>query len=119
MKVLALLGALLFGSWFWQRPAIPRDAAWPAAMPVFAGGRPDCAYTLANGTAFASLRLSILPAAALEQARAAYEAAGWCVAPVRARDTLIFVRGESVAAVLAEPVPSGTRVTALQRPRGL
>ena len=56
---------------------------------------------------------------ALERVRAAFVGAGWSMAPIRTRDMLVFARGDAVAAVLAEEVAAGTRLTAIQRKSGL
>ena len=32
---------------------------------------------------------------------------------------LVFTRGDAVAAILAEEIAAGTRLTAIQRPKGL
>lgn len=119
MKTIVLLGATLFGAWFWQRPTSSHGAHWPSAMPIFAGGHAQSAYTLKNGTSFACLSVPETPQGALASARDAYLADGWRESPIRTHDMLIFTRGDSVAAVLAEDTPTGTRVTAIQRPKGL
>lgn len=119
MKATLLLCSALFGLWFWQRPAPARNDGWPADMPVFCGGRADSSYVLKSGSSFVSLTVAADGAAALAAAQDAFAAAGWQVTPIRTRDMLIFTRGDSVAAVLAEGVPGGTRVTAYQRPKGL
>lgn len=119
MKTLALLGALFFGTWFAQRPAASSDHGWPDGLPAFAGGRADCSYTLKNGSSFASFTTLTPAGEVLSSARASFAGAGWSEIPLQMSDTLLFVRGESVAAVLAEITDRGTRVTAIQRPKGL
>lgn len=121
MKSAALLFAAVFGAWSWLRPAAPRTGhAWPPGMPAFAGAcRPGFSAVLANGTRFVSALASEPPEQVLANVRRTYAEAGWAESPVRARDMLVFTRGEAVAAVLAQTVPEGTRVTAIQRPRGL
>ena len=121
MKTLAvILGSALFGAWFWQRPASGgNSAAWPASMPAFASGCPDGAYTLKSGSSFVC---TVVPGGrdeALARVRSSFAEAGWNVLPIRTRDMLVFTRGDAVAAVLAEEVATGTRVTAIQRPSGL
>lgn len=120
MKTAALLLASLFGAWFWRTTSpAARTARWPSAMPVFAGGHPHSSYTLNNGTSFVCLTVPETPQGALESARDAYRADGWRESPVRTHDMLVFQRGDAVAIVLAQDTPAGTRVTALQRPKGL
>lgn len=116
---LPILTALL-GSWFWRQPAKAPGHSWPDAVPSFAGAVPAgfCA-TLRNGTSFASTRVAAPAHQVLADARRAYAEAGWTESPVRARDMLLFTRGEAVAAVLVQDAPDGARVTVLQRPRGL
>ena len=58
-------------------------------------------------------------APALARVCAAFAEAGWSAVPIRTRDMLMFTRGDAVAAVLAEEIASGTRLTAIQRPKGL
>lgn len=117
----AVVGVALFALWFWRTPDGTTGARWPDAVPVFAGGVADCAYELANGTAFVSAETGGGAAAALDAARTAFAAAGWMESPVRASDMILFTRGTAVAAVLAQDAPSGagTRLTALVHPRGL
>ena len=120
MKAVLIATALL-GAWSWLQPAGPRaPRAWPAAMPAFAGVR-DVAFatSLRGGTAFVNATVPVPADAVLEDARRAYAEAGWSVSPVRARDMLVFTRGEAVATVLAQETPRGTRIAVLQRPRGL
>ena len=120
MKTLLLLIIPWFGLWFWQA-AVPggNSRAWPAALPAFAGAHADCAFQLKNGTGFVNFLSRSSAPAILAEARTAYLAAGWKEATLHPADTLIFTRGDAVAAVLAEALPEGTRVTALQRPKGL
>lgn len=119
MKTTLLLCSAFFGLWFWQRPASVRNDRWPADMPVFCGGRADSSYELKSGSSFVSLTVPAELAAALAAAQDAFVSAGWQVLPIRTHDMLLFVRGDSVAAVLAEDVSGGTRLTAYQRPKGL
>ena len=121
MKTLAvILGSALFGAWFWQRPASGGGSAgWPETMPVFAAGIPESAYTLKSGCSFVC---TVVPGGrdeALARARAAFAEAGWSAVPIRTRDMLVFTRGDAVAAILAEEIDAGTRLTAIQRPKGL
>ena len=120
MKVAVLLLSAVIGTWFWQRPVSSgRLAAWPASMPAFASGMPDSAYATKGGGTFVCTTVQGGRDEALARARAAFVEAGWSVAPVRTRDMLMFVRGDLVAAVLAEEVAAGTRMTAIQRKSGL
>ncbi|MGN0852258.1 MAG: hypothetical protein ACI4Q3_02650 [Kiritimatiellia bacterium] len=119
MKTAALWGFLLFGAWFWRQPRTPHRHEWPEGLPVFSGGRADCAYTLANGSAFASFTTAAPAAEVLASARAAFTGEGWVEIPLALSDTRFFMRGEAVAVLLAESTGCGTRVTVLQRPRGL
>lgn len=120
MPTLALIASSFFAVWFWQKPAPSRaEPRWPAALPVFAGGRVETAYELKNGTSFASFTSPQAAPDILAAARAAYAEAGWVEIPFSCADTALFVRGESVATILAEATPSGARVTILQRPKGL
>ena len=120
MKVAILLLSAVIGTWFWQRPiSTGRSVAWPASMPAFANGVPDSAYATKDGGTFVCTTVQGGRDEALARARAAFEEAGWSVAPIRARDMLLFARGDAVAAVLAEEVSSGTRLTAIQRRSGL
>ena len=123
-----LTGSALFGAWFWQRPASGGGSAgWPESMPSFASGSPACSYTLKTGGSYTlksggSFVCTTVPGGrdeALARARAAFAEAGWGVVPIRTRDMLIFTRGDAVAAVLAEEVETGTRLTAIQRHSGL
>ena len=114
------LFAAVFAAWTWTRPAAPRAPAWPSGMPVFAAAEQvNFASELGNGTRLVNLVTATPAPDVLAAARQAYMAAGWTESPIRARDMRIFTRGPSVAAVLAETLPHGTRVTAIQRPRGL
>lgn len=118
--VFSLLSSALFGAWFWQRPASGGNSAgWPASMPTFASGSPSSAYELKSGSSFVCTTVPGGRDEALARVRAAFAEAGWSVVPVRTRDMLMFTRGDAVAAVLAEAVAAGTRLTAIQRPRGL
>ena len=120
MKVAVLLLSAVIGTWFWQRPVTSgRLAAWPESMPAFANGMPDSAYATKGGGTFVCTTVQGGRDEALARARAAFAEAGWSVAPIRTRDMLIFVRGDMVAAVLAEEVAAGTRLTAIQRRNGL
>ena len=108
---------IMFAAFSLLGPAHKRGgaAAWPSAMPQFAGGAPDCAYELTDGTSFASLTTLRAADEVLAAARAEYEAAGWRVARVATRDMLIFTRGTAVAVVLAESTARGTRITSILR----
>ena len=119
MKTLCIICSVLFGVWFWRRPAPTGHTAWPEAMPVFAPGTPTCAYTLKNGSSFVCTTILGGRDEALARVRAAFAESGWSLAPIHTRDMLVFMRGDAVAAVLAEEVAAGTRLTALQRPKGL
>ena len=126
MKAAAvLLGAtfvssVLFGAWFWQRPASGvRQEGWPETMPAFASGSPDSAYATKGGGSFVC---TVVPGGrdeALARVQSAFAEAGWSAIPIRTRDMLVFTRGDAVAAVLAEEIAVGTRLTAIQRPAGL
>lgn len=120
MKTTVLLLSVLFGAWFWQRPVSSgRLADWPASMPIFANGSPDSAYATKGGGSFVCTTVQGGRDEALERVRAAFAEAGWGAVPIRTRDMLVFTRGDSVAAVLAEEVAAGTRLTAIQRRSGL
>ena len=121
MKSAALLFAALLGAWSWLRPGAPRaERTWPSGMPAFAGARAvNFSSRLGDGAEFVNLVVPEPAGQVLDAARLAYAEAGWTESPVRARDMLVFTRGEAVAAVLAQSVPGGTRITAIQRPRGL
>ncbi len=119
MKTMAIVCSVLFGSWFWQRASVPSGGTWPQGMPVFAGGRADGAYTLSSGSSLAVATVHAGRRDALASVRKAFLAESWMELPVHPQDMLIFTRGDSVAAVLAETVPDGTRLTAIQRPSGL
>ena len=119
MKTLALLGSLLFGVWFWQRPVSSHRHGWPEGLPVFAGGRADSSYVLRNGSTFAAFSTLTPAGEVLASARTSFTVEGWLELPLGMSDTILFIRGESVAAVLAETTDQGTRVTVLQRPKGL
>ena len=113
-------GFALFGAWSWQRPACGGNTAgWPASMPVFANGVPAGAYELKSGVSFVCATVPGGREEALARVRAAFAEAGWGMLPVRARCMMMFSRGDAVAAVLAEEVAAGTRLTAIQRPKGL
>lgn len=115
-----LTGSALFGAWFWQRPASGGGSAgWPESMPSFASGNPACSYTLKSGGSFVCTTVPGGRDEALARACAAFAEAGWGAVPIRTRDMLIFTRGDAVAAVLAEEIETGTRLTAIQRPSGL
>ena len=88
-------------------------------MPTFASGAPAGAYELRSGSSFVCTAVPGGRDEALARVRAAFEEAGWSSLPIRARDMLMFARGDAVAAVLAEEIATGTRLTAIQRPRGL
>lgn len=115
-----LLSSALFGAWFWQRPAAGGNSAgWPASMPLFASGVPASAYELKSGGSFVCTTVPGGRDEALARVRAAFVEAGWGAVPICTRDMMMFTRGDAVAAVLAEEVASGTRLTAIQRPKGL
>lgn len=119
IKTCVIAAAAMFAAWFWRRPA-GAERTWPDAVPVFAcGGEIAAAYELADGGAFLCVRAAPRANEALEGVRAAYLADGWTESPIRASDTLFFTRGAAVAAVLAQELPSGCRITAIQRRRGL
>ena len=116
----SMLSSALFGAWFWQRPASGGNTAgWPASMPTFASGLPAGSYELKSGCSFVCTTVPGGRDEALARVRAAFTEAGWSTVPVRTRDMLVFTRGDAVAAVLAEEVATGTRLTAIQRPKGL
>ena len=120
LLVFSLLSTALFGAWSWLRPASGGSSAgWPASMPAFASGTSASAYELKAGGSFVCTTVPGGRDEALARVCAAFAEAGWSAAPIRARDMLMFTRGDAVAAVLAEEVASGTRITAIQRPRGL
>lgn len=119
MKTALLLGSILFGTWFWQRPASSSSPTWPNSVPVFSGGRADCSYTLKNGSTFVSFSTLAPAVEVLSSARTAFTGDGWFELPLAPSDTLFFLRGESIAAILAESTDQGTRVTVLQHPKGL
>lgn len=121
MKTLTLAVAAFFGLWFWQRPPDEQSSStvWPAAMPSFGEGCADCAFTLKNGTVFAAFTTRASAVDVLAAARTRYAEDGWTEISLGMFDTALFVRGESVAAVLAETTDAGTRVTAIQRAAGL
>lgn len=121
MKILTLAGVAFFGLWFWQRPLDEHASStvWPAAMPSFGEGRADAAFALKNGTVFAAFTTRVSAADVLAVARTRYAEDGWTEIPLGMSDTALFVRDESVAAVLAETTDAGTRVTAIQRATGL
>lgn len=121
MKSAALLFAAFLGAWSWLRPAPPRTpCAWPAGIPAFAGARTvNFASRLGDGAELVNLVVPEPAGQVLAAARGAFAEAGWTESPVRTRDMLVFTRAGAVAAVLAQSVPAGTRVTAIQRPRGL
>lgn len=119
MKAALLMGSAVLGAWFWSKPAVPRRAAWPDGMPVFAAGRAECSYALRNGTSFVCASVSFGREEALARARSAFRDAGWQEMPVRTGDMVVFVRGDAVAALVAESLEKETRLTAIQRPAGL
>ena len=120
MKVAVLLLSAVIGTWFWQRPVSSgRLSVWPESMPAFANGVPDSAYATNGGGTFVCTTVPGGRDEALERVRAAFVGAGWSMAPIRTRDMLVFARGDAVAAVLAEEVAAGTRLTAIQRKSGL
>lgn len=121
MKTLTLAVAAFFGLWFWQRPLDEQSSStvWPTAMPSFGEGRADCAFTLKNGTVFAAFTTRASAADVLAAARMRYVEEGWTEISLGMSDTVLFVRDDSVAAVLAETTDAGTRVTAIQRAAGL
>ena len=117
MKTLALACTALFGWWFWRTPAHRAvTEEWPAAMPQFAEGRAGVAYSTPAGSAFVHIDSAFAPEAALDSAANAFAAAGWAAADVRTRDSLIFMKGDLVAAVLALPRGHGSMITAVISP---
>lgn len=121
MNAPPLLIAALFGAWTWTTTRPPaRPHAWPSGLPEFAGAaQVGYSASLPNGTKLVNLVVQTPAEAVLASAGRAFYEAGWRESPVRTRDMLIFTRGPAVAAVLAESVPEGTRVTAIQRASGL
>ena len=116
MKTFFMVCAALLGTWFWRRPAERENTGWPEGIPVFAGGAAGASFRLSSGTSCLGGTVGIDREAALESARTAFASAGWRELPVRTADMLLFVRGEAVAAVLAESVSGGTRITAISAP---
>jgi len=90
---------------------------WPDSMPIFGEiGEEGMATVRRDGNSvFACFLDPAPPANVLDRATAAYTAAGWEVAPIGTCDMVLLTRGEAVAAVLAEAIDLGTRVTAVQR----
>ena len=121
MKSVTLLFAALLGAWSWLQSGAPRtERAWPSGIPAFAGARAvNFSSRLGDGAELVNLVVPEPAGQVLDAARGAYAEAGWTESPVRTHDMLVFTRGEAVAAVLAQTVPEGTRLTVLQRPRGL
>lgn len=102
----AVAAALLTGGWFFRRiPSAPKDAL----------------YALSRAGADVTVRR--IPAAAEEAAdRAAAELreAGWSEAPVSVRTFHLLTRGDSIAALVAEDVPSGgARLTTIIKRRAM
>ena len=112
-SVLVLLGVV-----FWQRPGAGNHA-WPSAMPAFSRAQPTFSLEMKNGTSIVSIVSDESSEALLDSAMAAYRAAGWTESPVGTRDARLFVKGEAVAAIQAQRLPTGTCLTVIQRPRGL
>lgn len=100
-----------------SRAAGPARPAWPAAMPRFAGGTPSFAAELdATRASFVSSETALDPAAALDEAAAAYAGEGWTeVTPVQTASFRMFVKGRAQAAVTASRKDGTTRIAAIQR----
>ena len=100
-----------------QRGKYPILPEWPDSMPVFGQiGENGLAMVRRDGNStFVGFIDLAPPANVLDRATTAFLSAGWEVAPISTSDMLLFTRGESVAAVLAENYENGARVTAIQR----
>ncbi len=129
MKTFFLILPCLLGWWFY-RPDTPKDApspravtanqpaaVWPDSLPVFGelDSRGMALVRSSDNAAFVSFLDPAPPPQVLARATAAFTAQGWQPAPVGTSDMLLFTRGEDVAAVLAETIDAGTRVSAIQR----
>ena len=101
-----VIATLLTGGWFFRRvPAAPKDAL----------------YALSRAGADVTVRR--VPAAAIDaadRAAAEFRDAGWSEAPVSVRTFHLLTRGDDVAAMVAEDVPSGgSRLTTIIKHRAL
>lgn len=120
MKILFLSLFSIFAAFFFRLPDNSnRTSSWPENMPRFAQGVSDCTFSFSGGSEFVSFSTPMLPDEALASASASFFNAGWILSPVRTHDMILFTRKKSVAAILARPNKTGSRVTAILRPNGL
>jgi len=101
--VTLLLAMILFaaGGWIFQ---VTRERPAPDYAATL-GGDAHVEVRFASGTAVQ----------AAEDAAAGYRAAGWTQLPVSTPTFRLFTRGRRTAALLAEDVPTGVRVTEFRR----
>jgi hypothetical protein len=120
MKILFLSLFSIFASFFIRLPNDSKQTpSWPENMPRFAQGISEYTFSFASGSEFVSFSTSMLPDEALASASSSFCNAGWILSGVRTHDMILFTKKKSVAAVLARPNKTGSRVTAILRPNGL
>jgi hypothetical protein len=116
VKTAVLCIFAFFGAFFIrQEKSAGENRTWPEQMPRFAEGVSNYAFSFSGGSEFVSFSSAMMPDAALETARLSFADAGWETSAVRTRDMLVFTKNKSVAAVLARPDKTGSRVTAILR----
>jgi hypothetical protein len=120
MKILILSVFALFAAFFIRREGNENASPlWPEKMPRFAEGVSNCTFSFQSGSEFVSFSTAMLPNEALASVSAAFANDGSTLSPVRTHDMLLFTKKKSVAAVIARPNKTGSRITAILRPDGL
>lgn len=98
----ALLGVvLLAGGWIFHTRTMPADADYKGTF----NGSHEVAVWFEHGTAVD----------AATKAAEDYRQAGWQELPVSTDTFKVFAKGQRSAALLAEDLPTGVRVTELKR----
>lgn len=120
MKFLFLSFLPIFAAFFFRLPKDEKTSqTWPNEMPRFAQGVSECTFSFGSGSEFVSFSTPMMPNEALNSASASFTSAGWVLSPIRTHDMILFTKKKSVAAILARPNKTGSRVTAILRPAGL
>ena len=96
-----LLVGLLAGGWIFHTRVVPANADYSATF----NGTHEVSVWFEHGTALD----------AAQKAAADYQQAGWDELPVSTATFKVFTKGSRSAALLAEDLPSGVRVTELKR----
>ena len=101
MKRRVVIPAALAGGWIFSVRTEPAPAEYRSVV----GGGYEVSVRFEHGTA----------ATAAEKAAAGYRSDGWDELPVSTPTFGLFSRGRRTAALLAEDLPDGVRITELRR----